>query len=157
MFRPALRTARLPLRTAARPTTAVWEAAWRRQLPPQPSLATRTSSLRPQTIQSLRLYSTRPSPQGPSLLRSLLFRSPPRRTFRFSSKRASADGATSQGAGAGAGAAGKEAEPQSLGARLRKLSREYGWAAVGVYAVLTVLDLPICFMIVRLVGADRVG
>lgn len=48
-------------------------------------------------------------------------------------------------------------EPQSLSARLRKLSREYGWAAVGVYLGLSVLDFPFCFLLVRVVGTDRIG
>lgn len=48
-------------------------------------------------------------------------------------------------------------EPQGLSARLRKLSREYGWAAVGVYLGLSVLDFPFCFLLVRVVGTDRIG
>ncbi|KAI3322318.1 hypothetical protein HD806DRAFT_499760 [Xylariaceae sp. AK1471] len=48
-------------------------------------------------------------------------------------------------------------EPQSLSARLKKLSREYGWAAVGVYLSLSVLDFPFCFLLVRVVGTDRIG
>ena len=41
--------------------------------------------------------------------------------------------------------------------RLRKLSREYGWAALGVYLTLSALDFPICFAAVRLLGVDRIG
>jgi hypothetical protein len=37
------------------------------------------------------------------------------------------------------------------------LSRKYGWAAVGVYLGLSVLDFPFCFLAVRLVGPDRIG
>ncbi|KAI0108218.1 hypothetical protein F4814DRAFT_451499 [Daldinia grandis] len=48
-------------------------------------------------------------------------------------------------------------EPQGLTARLKKLSREYGWAALGVYLGLTVLDFPFCFLLVRSVGTDRIG
>ncbi|KAI1750797.1 hypothetical protein F4782DRAFT_233988 [Xylaria castorea] len=48
-------------------------------------------------------------------------------------------------------------EPQGLTARLKKLSREYGWAAVGVYFGLSVLDFPFCFLLVRVVGTDRIG
>ncbi|KAI1116339.1 hypothetical protein F5Y14DRAFT_78790 [Nemania sp. NC0429] len=48
-------------------------------------------------------------------------------------------------------------EPLGLSARLRKLSREYGWAAVGVYLGLSVLDFPFCFLLVRVVGTDRIG
>lgn len=45
----------------------------------------------------------------------------------------------------------------SLSQRLRKLSREYGWAAVGVYFALSALDFPFCFAAVRLLGVDRIG
>ncbi|KAI0521760.1 hypothetical protein F5B22DRAFT_593954 [Xylaria bambusicola] len=47
--------------------------------------------------------------------------------------------------------------PQGLSARLKKLSREYGWAAVGVYLGLSVLDFPFCFLLVRVVGTERIG
>ncbi|MCJ1255710.1 hypothetical protein MMC24_003527 [Lignoscripta atroalba] len=45
----------------------------------------------------------------------------------------------------------------SLSQRLRKLSREYGWSAVGVYFLLTAIDFPFCFIAVRLLGTDRIG
>ena len=45
----------------------------------------------------------------------------------------------------------------SLSQRLKKLSREYGWTAVGVYFGLSVLDFPFCFLAVRLLGTDRIG
>ena len=45
----------------------------------------------------------------------------------------------------------------SLSQRLRKLSREYGWSALGVYLLLTALDFPICFAAVRWLGTDRIG
>ena len=48
-------------------------------------------------------------------------------------------------------------EPHSFTARLKKLSREYGWTVVGVYLALTVADLPLCFLTVNLVGAERVA
>ncbi|KAI0164528.1 hypothetical protein GGR52DRAFT_128425 [Hypoxylon sp. FL1284] len=48
-------------------------------------------------------------------------------------------------------------EPHGLTARLRKLSREYGWAALGVYLGLTVIDFPFCFLLVRSVGTERIG
>jgi hypothetical protein len=40
---------------------------------------------------------------------------------------------------------------------MRKLSREYGWAVVGVYAGLTALDFPFCYLLVRTLGTDRIG
>lgn len=64
----------------------------------------------------------------------------------------------SSSSGGGAGAGSEEADTGgSLSARLRKLSREYGWAAVGVYLGLSVLDFPFCFLLVRLVGTERIA
>ncbi|KAL8701745.1 MAG: hypothetical protein Q9201_004748 [Fulgogasparrea decipioides] len=45
----------------------------------------------------------------------------------------------------------------TLSQRLRKLSREYGWSAFGVYLLLTALDFPFCFLAVRWVGTERIG
>lgn len=50
-----------------------------------------------------------------------------------------------------------EEEPHSLSQRLKKLSREYGWSALGVYLLLSALDFPLCFAAVRLLGVDRIG
>ncbi|KAF2204740.1 hypothetical protein GQ43DRAFT_387214 [Delitschia confertaspora ATCC 74209] len=50
------------------------------------------------------------------------------------------------------------AEPaSSLSQRLKKLSREYGWTALGVYLALSALDFPFCFLAVRMLGTDRIG
>lgn len=46
---------------------------------------------------------------------------------------------------------------QSLSQKLKALSKEYGWAALGVYLALSALDFPICFLAVRLLGTDRIG
>lgn len=48
-------------------------------------------------------------------------------------------------------------EAQSLSGRFRQLSRRYGWAAVGVYGALSVIDFPFCFLAVRLIGPDRIA
>jgi len=45
----------------------------------------------------------------------------------------------------------------SLSQRLKRLSKEYGWLAVGVYFSLSVLDFPFCFLVVRMLGTERVG
>lgn len=45
----------------------------------------------------------------------------------------------------------------SLSQRLRKLSREYGWSALGVYLALSALDFPFCFLAVRWVGTETIG
>ncbi|KAI9673287.1 MAG: hypothetical protein M1829_004352 [Trizodia sp. TS-e1964] len=41
--------------------------------------------------------------------------------------------------------------------RLRKLIREYGWSALGVYLLLSALDFPLCYLLVRTLGTDRIG
>jgi hypothetical protein len=46
---------------------------------------------------------------------------------------------------------------QSLSQRLKQLSKEYGWTAVGVYFALSALDFPFCFLAVRLLGTERIG
>ncbi|KAI9802396.1 MAG: hypothetical protein M1825_002778 [Sarcosagium campestre] len=48
-------------------------------------------------------------------------------------------------------------QPLSLSQRLRKLSREYGWSALGVYLLLSALDFPFCFLAVRTIGTDKIG
>ncbi|KIW37976.1 uncharacterized protein PV06_09953 [Exophiala oligosperma] len=48
-------------------------------------------------------------------------------------------------------------EKLSFSQRMKKLSREYGWAALGVYLALTALDFPFCFLAVRMLGTDRIG
>ncbi|KAF2018200.1 hypothetical protein BU24DRAFT_432656 [Aaosphaeria arxii CBS 175.79] len=45
----------------------------------------------------------------------------------------------------------------TLSQRLKKLSREYGWTALGVYFALSALDFPFCFLAVRYLGAETVG
>lgn len=45
----------------------------------------------------------------------------------------------------------------SITQRFRKLSREYGWSALGVYAALSALDFPFCFLAVRWLGTERIG
>ncbi|KIW13226.1 hypothetical protein PV08_08413 [Exophiala spinifera] len=52
---------------------------------------------------------------------------------------------------------GKSTERLSFSQRMKKLSREYGWAALGVYLALTALDFPFCFLAVRMLGTDRIG
>jgi len=48
-------------------------------------------------------------------------------------------------------------EPTTLGGRLKKLSREYGWSALGVYLLLSALDFPFCYLLVKTLGTDRIG
>lgn len=51
----------------------------------------------------------------------------------------------------------RPAESGSLSQRLKKLSREYGWAALGVYLLLSAMDFPFCYIAVRHLGAERIG
>ncbi|KAH8670965.1 hypothetical protein BX600DRAFT_457912 [Xylariales sp. PMI_506] len=48
-------------------------------------------------------------------------------------------------------------EPQGLSAKLKKMTKEYGWTALGVYLSLSVLDFPFCFLLVRVVGTEKIG
>ena len=73
----------------------------------------------------------------------------PRRPFHSSRPRR-ADAAPKDGNAA-------PTESLSLSARLKKLSREYGWTAVGIYLALSVLDFPFCFLLVRTVGTEKIG
>ena len=59
--------------------------------------------------------------------------------------------------GTGSRGGGKTKPKPSLSQRLKSLSREYGWAALGVYLGLSALDFPFCFAAVRLLGVERIG
>lgn len=48
-------------------------------------------------------------------------------------------------------------EPTGIKARMKKLSKEYGWVALGVYFGLSLLDFPFCFLAVRMAGPERIG
>lgn len=48
-------------------------------------------------------------------------------------------------------------ETLSMGGKLKRLSREYGWSAFGVYLALSALDFPLCLLLVRHLGADKIG
>ncbi|EPE02206.1 peptide alpha-n-acetyltransferase [Ophiostoma piceae UAMH 11346] len=106
-----------------------------------------------------RQFSTSSSPRIASQFSSRIassFRAQSRRTFHSSRARRSHDGHKSDGAKTGS--AGESAnEYLSLSQRLKKLSREYGWAAVGIYLGLSALDFPFCFLLVRWLGTDRIA
>lgn len=55
------------------------------------------------------------------------------------------------------GQLGSPEPPLSLSQRLKKLSREYGWSALGVYLLLSALDFPFCFLAVRTLGTERIA
>lgn len=77
------------------------------------------------------------------LFRPLLSRSFARRGLRFTTSTASLPPPPTP--------------PPSLSQRLKALSKEYGYSALGVYLALSALDFPFCFLAVRHLGAERVG
>jgi hypothetical protein len=81
-------------------------------------------------------------------VRTPLFK--PRRPFHSSRPRRAAEAAPKNGNA-------PAEESLSLSQRLKKLSREYGWTAVGIYLALSVLDFPFCFLLVRTVGTEKIG
>jgi hypothetical protein len=122
--------------------------ALRRFFSPQSRTRLSRSTFRQIGYNSQATFRTRPfkpsttSPRSPfSPLRSQAKLSNASRTFRrFQSAQAAANDVS-----------------LSLSQRLRKLSREYGWTAVGVYFALSALDFPFCFLAVKLLGTDRIG
>jgi N-terminal acetyltransferase 2 len=83
--------------------------------------------------------------QAQPLLRSTPFTRTAFRSYRQQSKRHySSSSAPSSGS-------------LSFTQRLKALSKEYGYTALGVYLLISALDFPVCFVAVRLIGADVVG
>jgi hypothetical protein len=103
----------------------------------QRALMSQLGATRPTTIARSRLGRSK----TPLLIR-------PRRPFH-SSRPKRADAAEKTGSASG--------ESLSISARMKKLSREYGWSAVGIYLALSVLDFPFCFLLVRTVGTEKIG
>ncbi|EKD16979.1 peptide alpha-N-acetyltransferase [Drepanopeziza brunnea f. sp. 'multigermtubi' MB_m1] len=143
-FRPStLQTT--PLRTLARRTYT--------------SSSARTS---PSPGTGFTFSSGRPSLHNPSLLQRLrnsfrsLHNSRARRKATNNGKPVSPN-VTEMLGSPGGKAAAAEAEPTTLGGRMKKLGREYGWSAVGVYFLLSALDFPFCYLLVRNLGTDRIG
>ncbi|TQB67753.1 hypothetical protein MPDQ_004818 [Monascus purpureus] len=58
---------------------------------------------------------------------------------------------------AGGQSSSSSPEHSSLSQKLRKLSREYGWSALGVYLLLSAVDFPLCFLAVRFFGTEKIG
>uniref|UniRef100_A0A8H7NFQ3 DUF1279 domain-containing protein n=1 Tax=Bionectria ochroleuca TaxID=29856 RepID=A0A8H7NFQ3_BIOOC len=55
------------------------------------------------------------------------------------------------------GGAAEVKESLSLSDRFKKLTREYGRAAVGVYFLLSILDMPFFFLLVQAVGTEKIA
>lgn len=60
-------------------------------------------------------------------------------------------------AGSDAELASKPDSELSFSQRIKKLSREYGWAAFYIYFALSALDFPFCFLAVKMLGTDLIG
>ncbi|KAK2812337.1 hypothetical protein FQN50_001336 [Emmonsiellopsis sp. PD_5] len=87
------------------------------------------------------------TPSSPFLSR---LRLQSRTTRRQNSSKNSSDSSSSSSSSSSANETG-------FSARMKKLSREYGWSALGVYLALSALDFPFCFAAVRLLGVERIG
>ncbi|ETI22393.1 hypothetical protein G647_06467 [Cladophialophora carrionii CBS 160.54] len=141
-----MKSMRLVQRNASmRHLLAARPAAHQSRAPLQQSFRTRPTLQ--QTVQTTSLsrmiHTQRVTTTSPSqILRSARLQQPPRRPAgrRYKSSTSTPD-----------------AEPTSLKDRLKKMSREYGWTAVGVYLALSALDFPFCFLAVRLIGTDTIG
>ncbi|KAK2000285.1 peptide alpha-N-acetyltransferase Nat2 [Colletotrichum falcatum] len=139
--------AAIPRRALPPVRQSAWEAAWKKQSSaPRRSLVTPTQRPLSQWATSSQSTSRWSQTYRSSWIASRLgtMSRSSRRTFRFSARQRNAKDGTAQ-------------ESLSLSQRLKKLSREYGWSAVGVYLALSVLDFPFCFLLVRIVGTDRIG
>ncbi|KAJ4265418.1 DUF1279 super [Fusarium torreyae] len=151
MLRQPVRGVRAPLRAFNQPVQqAAWNGgAWRRFFTSQTENKTARQLWRWRTVpwegMMARLRSARfgsGSATTPGRFQGVL-----RRGFRFTARRKTSKGPT----------VGQAEEPKGLTAKLKKLTKEYGWATVGVYLGLSVLDFPFCFLFVRIVGAETIG
>ncbi|QSZ32990.1 hypothetical protein DSL72_002574 [Monilinia vaccinii-corymbosi] len=121
-----------------------------RNLPPRPISTSAASS----PIHSLRskarpraanfTFSSKPRPSPETLFQRLRTRT--NRYFHNSRPRRN-----------GEAKAGTSGDDTSLSGRMKKLSREYGWSVVGVYLFLSAVDFPLCYLLVRTLGTDKIG
>lgn len=124
-----------------------WQGAWKRLFSVKSATASSVQSVRAATLQTpWRQTLARTNLRANATSQGAYAWTTPRRGFRSTAWRRS--GANN----------GKPVEEKlSLGARLKKLSKEYGWTAVGVYLALSALDFPFCFLFVRVVGTETIG
>ncbi|RSM10440.1 hypothetical protein CEP52_003593 [Fusarium oligoseptatum] len=132
MLRQPLRGVRAPLRTFDH---AAWKGAWRKFFTSQTGdkASRQLWRLKTASWESMlaRLRSTRfgtGSTTTPGMMQGLL-----RRGFRFTARRKGAKGPVASDA----------EKPMTLTARLKKLTKDYGWATVGVYLGLSVFGFPL--------------
>lgn len=129
---------------AIKTPSGAWQGAWRRLYTTSRSgIAERQPS---KTATTWRSVASSFRPMRPLGLRASTPGWTPasRRGFRFSSWTRS-------------DAAGDKPKPLTLSQRLKKLFKDYGKSAIGVYLTLSVLDFPFCFMLVRFVGTEKIG
>ncbi|KAG6117322.1 hypothetical protein E4U13_001180 [Claviceps humidiphila] len=144
MFRTAFGLRSLPTQTSAQSGTA-WTNTWLRRVLNDAKTGTRERHQSShQQIRRLHLQYFRGPSRTSTSRPGLNFARLQRRGFHFSGWRRSA---TQNGA----------QEKLSLSQRLKRLSKEYGWSALGVYLAISVLDFPCCFLLVRFVGTDNIG
>ncbi|KAJ5099238.1 hypothetical protein N7532_006239 [Penicillium argentinense] len=103
-----------------------------------PTLSKQASVQRPQFLRAFRQNLSTASKDTPSL-RNSAFRSTHFRTQRRLNS------------------SGPKTNTNSSSSSSAGLTREYGWAALGVYLTLSALDFPFCFAAVRLLGVERIG
>ncbi|KAH0844542.1 hypothetical protein AYO21_08568 [Fonsecaea monophora] len=118
--------------------------------PLQQSFRTRPSLLYPhRALLKRSIHSQRPtSTSSPSPFRS--FRPQTQRLPRRNNN------ATGRRYNSSTTSSATSAKP-SIKERLKTMSREYGWTAVGVYLALSALDFPFCFLAVRMMGTETIG
>ncbi|KAK3685480.1 hypothetical protein B0T22DRAFT_219306 [Podospora appendiculata] len=121
---------------------------WTRQITTRTAPVPRNPRATMSQFLAQRFANIRPSTKAGQQLKTASFT--PRRPFHSSRPRRSQQSPNPS-------AKADAAEPTSLSERLKKLSREYGWTAVGVYLGLSVLDFPFCFLLVRVVGTDKIA
>ncbi|RFU76673.1 peptide alpha-n-acetyltransferase [Trichoderma arundinaceum] len=152
MLRAAFQSKAIPLREAKAASVqfGALRDVWARLFSSQP--AARSQSSGSNALSWKRLHSIQPwrgtvrhsvSMRPNARIADNFARGAQRRSFVFSAWRRN----TAQGA----------KKSLTLSERFKKLSREYGWSAVGVYFALSVLDFPFCFLLVKVVGTERIG
>ncbi|KAK6359510.1 hypothetical protein TWF696_000666 [Orbilia brochopaga] len=113
-------------------------------------LARRTNLLHPRYFTPKTIQSSQKSLQRSlSPFSSVLNAFRTSKSARLPSRRAFSSSASSS--------ATNDAGSLTVGQRMRQLFKEYGFSAVGVYFLLSVLDFPFCFLFVRAVGAEKIS
>lgn len=124
--------------------SSAWNGAWRSLYTSSPSrMAAKNQGVTGSAIWRMAATSARPTFRAGSQ-GAFKYAPASRRGFRFSSWWRN-------------NSSGGQQEKLGLTARLKKLSKEYGWSVIGIYLALSVLDFPFCFLLVRVVGTEKIG